>query len=712
MVKNSKMNNKRSPKSDDGSSSDSDYEEEDVQILDKKEYHKFLNSLFPSKYMKNKIKEESNDNKGKNKSKNKKKDSKRSPKNNKETKKSNNKKSKKKEDKVDIIFTILPPKKKGEEDEDFEDEEYEIYEEDDASSEGESSDEESDDEDSEEEEEEEDEDESGDSEDSEEDEEEDEDTSDEDYSEEDDEEDDEEEYDEDEEEEDESDENTSSSCNEDEDKNGVKTRAKKGKKKNSSNDKNSEKQETNIYDTINDFSKEIKNKYKNEKEVIKTFQGFTKKLKKKQEKFEKKKKTKNLKKYMDLISNKHLISDIKFFKNTMSVNEQDKVLTELESIKKSYNTNEKPYRIQLLENKEIPNKFKAIALKKINSMKAIAEGGGEYSKIKNWVDTFMRIPFNVVNNLPVNKNDNVEEIQSFMEKSQNILDEAVYGMKDAKTQLMQMVAQWVANPNAVGNAIAIKGPMGTGKTTLVKHGVSKLLNREFAFIPLGGATDSSYLEGHSYTYEGSTYGKIVDILLQCKSSNPVIYFDELDKVSETPKGEEIIGILTHLTDTTQNDKFHDKYFSEIDFDMSKCLFIFSYNDESKINPILKDRMYNIETKGYDFKEKIIISNQYLIPKLEKELDMEKGSIIFSDEILKFVIEKYTNEEKGVRNLKRCLEVIYSKLNLYKFMKPGTKLFGESIVENIQFPYTITQDVIEKIIIKPKQTTSGALPMYL
>ena len=395
----------------------------------------------------------------------------------------------------------------------------------------------------------------------------------------------------------------------------------------------------------------------------------------------------------------------------MSCEEQENVLKELETIK-SMTKIDKPYRIQLLENDNIPNEFKAIALKKINSMKVIAEGGGEYSKLKNWVDTFMRIPFNQISTLPVCKNDEIEKIQDFMTKSQSILDDAVYGMKDAKTQLMQMVAQWVANPNAVGNAIAIKGPMGTGKTTLVKHGVSKLLNREFAFIPLGGATDSSYLEGHSYTYEGSTYGKIVDILIQCKTSNPVIYFDELDKVSETPKGEEIIGILTHLTDTTQNDKFHDKYFSEIDFNMSKCLFIFSYNDESRINPILKDRMYNIETKGYDVKDKIIICNQYLIPKLETELDMEKGSIVFEDEIIKYIVETYTNEEKGVRNLKRCLEVIYSKLNLYKFMKPGTELFGEKIVENIEFPYKLSKDIIEKILVKSKKQESAALPMYL
>ena len=138
---------------------------------------------------------------------------------------------------------------------------------------------------------------------------------------------------------------------------------------------------------------------------------------------------------------------------------------------------------------------------------------------------------------------------------------------------MQFIGQWIANPNAVAPPIAIKGPPGTGKTTLIKEGISKILNRPFAFLALGGATDSSFLEGHSYTYEGSSWGKVVDILLQSKTMNPVIYFDELDKISNTPKGEEITGILTHLTDTTQNSQFHDKYFSSVDFDLSKVLFI-------------------------------------------------------------------------------------------------------------------------------------------
>ena len=260
-----------------------------------------------------------------------------------------------------------------------------------------------------------------------------------------------------------------------------------------------------------------------------------------------------------------------------------------------------------------------------------------------------------------------------------------------------MIGQWISNPSAIGTAIAIKGPMGTGKTTLVKEGISKILNRDFAFIALGGATDSSFLEGHSYTYEGSTWGKIVDILVKTKSMNPVIYFDELDKISDTPKGDEIAGILTHLTDTTQNSQFHDKYFSEIDFDLSKCLFIFSYNDESKVNPILLDRMYKIQTKGYEKKDKRVISKDYLIPKIAEQVNFKPEEIVIPDETIDYIVENYTNSESGVRNLKRCLEIVYTKLNLYRLMKPESNLFEDEMTLKVEFPLTVTSDIVKKLI---------------
>jgi hypothetical protein len=253
----------------------------------------------------------------------------------------------------------------------------------------------------------------------------------------------------------------------------------------------------------------------------------------------------------------------------------------------------------------------------------------------------------------------------------------------------------------------------THNTSLVKEGISKILNREFAFVPLGGATDSSYLEGHSYTYEGSTWGKIVDILIRSKSMNPVIYFDELDKISETPKGEEIIGILTHLTDTTQNSQFHDKYFAEIDFDLSKCLFIFSYNDPLKVNPILLDRMYKIKTTGYQVKDKIVIAKQYLIPKIRYEVNFKEGDIIIPDTTLNYIIENYTEKEDGVRNLKRCIEIVYKKLNLYRLVKPGTTLFEKENTLVVEFPFTVTSDVINNLIKKDESNLNkAAINMYL
>jgi ATP-dependent Lon protease len=291
----------------------------------------------------------------------------------------------------------------------------------------------------------------------------------------------------------------------------------------------------------------------------------------------------------------------------------------------------------------------------------------------------MSIPFDTYKHLPVSINDGTEKCQEFMENAKSILDSSVYGLNDAKMQIMQMIGQWITNPSAVGSAIAIQGPMGTGKTTLVKEGISKILGRDFAFIALGGATDSSFLEGHSYTYEGSTWGQIVSILIKSKCMNPVIYFDELDKISDTPKGEEITGILTHLTDTSQNNEFQDKYFSEIKLDLSKCLFIFSYNDESKVNPILKDRMYRIHTKGYDLKDKLSICNNYLLPNIRKQILFESD------------------------------EIIHTKLNLYRLMKPGSSLFDNTTTLEVSFPkFKLTRDIVDKLIKKPDDTMKNIL----
>lgn len=294
---------------------------------------------------------------------------------------------------------------------------------------------------------------------------------------------------------------------------------------------------------------------------------------------------------------------------------------------------------------------------------------GEYYKLKTWINNFIKIPFNSYANIPVHISDGREKCSEFIIGAKRILDESVYGMDRAKLQIIQLLGLWLVNPESIGTAIAIKGPMGVGKTTLIKDGVSKILNRYFAFIALGGANDITYFEGHGYTYEGSTYGKIVDILIQSKQMNPIIYFDELDKVSDSPKGAEITGLLTHLTDTTQNNSFHDKYFSEIEFDLSKILYIFSYNEEEKVDSILRDRMYHIEIPGYSLEEKIMISKDYILPRIQRQVKMTSNEVVIDDEVIKHIIKNYTEGEEGVRNLKRCFEIIYTKLNLFRLVNP-------------------------------------------
>lgn len=424
---------------------------------------------------------------------------------------------------------------------------------------------------------------------------------------------------------------------------------------------------------------------------------------KSQEKKIKRNKLKNTRKFSKLLKEKDVMNDVRFFKEKISCEEQESIIKQIEEIKQ-FSDVEKPYRLLLIE-ANIPIPFKACAYKKINTLKYMEPGAGEYYKIKNWVDTFMQIPFNKYKTLPITFEDGVEKCHEFMDNAKKVLDNAVYGLNDAKLQIMQMIGQLLVNPTAVGTAIAIKGPMGTGKTTLIKDGISKILGRDFAFIALGGATDSSFLEGHSYTYEGSSWGKIVDIIIKCKCMNPVIYFDELDKVSDTPRGEEIIGILTHLTDTTQNSKFHDKYFAEIDFDLSRCLFIFSYNDESKVNPILRDRMYRIHTKGYDQSQKTIISLNYLLPTIRNQVRFEKDDISIPDETIHYIITNHTDKEDGVRNLKRCLEIIHTKLNLYRLMKPDTNLFEGDISLKVNFPLVVTNEIVDKLI--KKNVDNGA-----
>ena len=248
----------------------------------------------------------------------------------------------------------------------------------------------------------------------------------------------------------------------------------------------------------------------------------------------------------------------------------------------------------------------------------------------------------------------------------NILDKSVYGHNRAKRQIERVIGQWITGKQS-GYCFGFEGPPGVGKTSLARKGLANCLKdkdgttRPFSFIALGGSSNGSTLSGHNYTYVGSTWGRIVDILMEQKCMNPIIFIDELDKVSRTENGKEIIGILTHLIDPTQNEGFQDKYFNGIDIDMSKALFIFSYNDVSAIDRILLDRIHRIKFDHLTLFDKLEITNKYILPELYEKIGLN-DIIKFDNQVVKFIIENYTNES-GVRKLKEILFEVISEINL-------------------------------------------------
>ena len=277
---------------------------------------------------------------------------------------------------------------------------------------------------------------------------------------------------------------------------------------------------------------------------------------------------------------------------------------------------------------------------------------------------------NKANTEVIDKIDNItalfQEISDYMSGVKNVLDKAVYGHTKAKSQIMRVIGQWISG-DQVGHCFGFEGVPGCGKTSLAKYGLSKCLTdennepRPFSMIAIGGDANGSTLHGHGYTYVGSTWGSIVQILIDKQCMNPIIFIDEIDKISRTEHGRELIGILTHMLDPTQNDKFQDKYFSGIDIDLSKVLFVLSYNDPDQIDRILLDRIHRVKFSHLSMADKLHIARNYTLPDIYSEVGLS-GSVSISDEVVRFIIDNYTCEA-GIRKLKEKLFEIVTDVNL-------------------------------------------------
>ena len=381
----------------------------------------------------------------------------------------------------------------------------------------------------------------------------------------------------------------------------------------------------------------------------------------------------------------------------------------LEALEKrsEYVKKEEPLMFRLLQMKLNPETM-AMVMTRYNSLNTMDVSSGEYYKLRAWMEKLVSIPLGLYKDMPVRLEDGAESCAPFMNKARKCLDEAIYGQDDAKLQIMQFIASKIANPTASGLSLLLMGPPGIGKTSLIKNGIAKALEWPFQFISLGGDSDSTTFTGHQFVYEGSHCGRIANCLAQAKSMSMILMFDELDKVSATPKGEEIQNLLVHMTDPVQNMEFEDKYLSGIPLDLSRAMLVFSGNDMNKIDKILLDRMVVVQLQGYQPKDKIAIAEQFLLPGALKEVNlMEKVAI--SREILQHILDTYAKEETGVRELKRCIEQIVQRINMLRMFNVKELPFH---IPNFNLPFVLKKEHVDLFLKKKEIKDKVPFGMYI
>ncbi|NDC96090.1 AAA family ATPase [bacterium] len=358
-----------------------------------------------------------------------------------------------------------------------------------------------------------------------------------------------------------------------------------------------------------------------------------------------------------------------------------------------YNDN---YKEKILSS-EMSFNNKVIAYKRLELMQSYKDSdSSEYAKHKAWMDTLLSIPFN--NQL--HSEQLHPDLTEFIKGVRNTLDKHLSFLEKPKDQIINIVAQQLRNPNTTINAIGLYGVKGIGKTKITQS-IAEALGRPYRAISLGGESDSSILAGHHFTYIGSTPGRIIEILKETQCTNPIVLFDELDKVSNTHHGKEIIGSLIHLTDTSTNNKYKgDRYFSGIEFDLSKVLFIFTYNDPSKVDKILADRLFKIKINNYSYLEKLEITKKHLINNVLLEFNFCPNDIQFTEDTISYIV-KSSQDDEGMRDIKRKFEVIVSRINTLLYTQNAQDIVRLKYKELKSFyttlPVTVQQTHIDTFL---------------
>lgn len=367
--------------------------------------------------------------------------------------------------------------------------------------------------------------------------------------------------------------------------------------------------------------------------------------------------------------------------NTDEVEPSNKLKRKLKSIEKDISCFKKKRKIEdstldlkeqiMLLNVDIETKI--FLLEKYENIQNLSNS--EYVKGKVWLKTVLNIPFGKYKPFKIKASDNSDKINEYFKMVRSHLDKKVHNMSKVKDEIMEFIARKISNPNSKGHVLALCGPPGCAKTIILKS-LAEALELPFYQVNFGGLNDVSVLTGHSETYVGSKPGRFVEILASAGCMNPIIYLDEIDKISDS-KGREINGILTHLLDEEQNDKFQDNYLSNININLSKALFVIAFNEHDKVDRIVSDRMKVIYIDAPTIDAKVVIASDKMIPDIINMLNIKKDKFItLDDELLKYIIESKVPKEDGVRQLRKCLEKLFNRIN-YLFLTGQYKESKES-----------------------------------
>ena len=307
--------------------------------------------------------------------------------------------------------------------------------------------------------------------------------------------------------------------------------------------------------------------------------------------------------------------------------------------------------------------------KELDKLLRINPASPDYSVSLNYAQTLLDLPWDDFTK------DNLD-----IDKAQKILDSDHFGLEKVKQRILEYLAVIKLKGDLKSPIICLYGPPGVGKTSLGKS-IARALGRKYVRVSLGGLHDESEIRGHRKTYIGAMPGRIIQNLKKVKSGNPVFVLDEIDKVGNDFRGDPSSALLEVL-DPEQNTAFHDNYL-ELDYDLSKIMFIATANSLDSIQPALLDRMEIIELSGYTVEEKIQIAQKYLVPKQRNMHGLKANQFKLSDKVLETIIEEYTRES-GVRNLEK---------KIASLVRHNAMLAAK----NTNVPANLTKEDVQKIL---------------